>query len=86
TGTYGNLGYNNFRGPGSVTLDTSLTRSFKIRERATLQLRGEAFNLPNKANFANPGSSLFSTSSFGVITSTGTYDPRIIQLAMKLLF
>jgi hypothetical protein len=85
-GTYGNLGYNNFRGPGKVTLDMSLVRSFKVRERATLQFRGEAFNLPNKANFANPGSSLFSTSSFGVITSTGTYDPRIIQLAMKLLF
>jgi hypothetical protein len=49
-------------------------------------LRGEAFNLPNKANFANPGSNLFTTSSFGVITSTGNYDPRIIQLAMKLLF
>jgi hypothetical protein len=82
-GTYGNLGYNNLKGPGSLTLDMSLVRTFRVREKMSLQLRGEAFNLPNKANFNNPTSAL-NSGTFGQIQ--GTTDPRIIQLAAKFLF
>jgi hypothetical protein len=84
-GTYGNLGYNNMKGPGFFTLDLSLVRSFKVRENMSLQLRGEAFNLPNKANFSTPVATL-NSGTFGQITSTGTNGPRIIQLAAKFLF
>ncbi|HEX5430968.1 MAG TPA: carboxypeptidase regulatory-like domain-containing protein, partial [Bryobacteraceae bacterium] len=82
-GTYGNLGYNNMNGPGVVTLDAALSRSFQIREKMSLQVRGEAFNLPNRANFDTPVSTL-NSGSFGQIQDTG--DPRILQVAMKLVF
>jgi hypothetical protein len=82
-GTYGNLGYNVMRGPGTFTVDMSLVRSFRIREKMALQLRGEAFNLPNRANFNNPVSAL-NSGAFGQIQVAG--DPRIIQVAAKFLF
>jgi hypothetical protein len=82
-GTYGNLGYNNINGPGVVTLDMNMTRSFRIRERMSLQFRAEAFNLPNRTNFNTPTATL-NSGNFGVITSAG--DPRIVQLAMKFIF
>jgi hypothetical protein len=82
-GTYGNLGYNNMKGPGIVTIDMALVRMFRVREKTTLQVRGEAFNLPNRANFNTPVATL-NSGSFGQIQSTGA--PRIVQVAMKLLF
>jgi hypothetical protein len=54
-GTYGNLGYNNLKGPGVFQLDLALSRNFSIRERGTLQVRAEAFNLPNHLNPFTPG-------------------------------
>ena len=85
TGSYGNLGLNNIKGPGYFTLDVSFVRNFKIREKMSLQIRAEAFNLPNKANFSTPVATLTS-GNFGQITSTGTNPPRIIQLAGKFYF
>ena len=82
-GTYGNLGYNNIKGPGVVTLDMSLVRSFVIREGMNLQVRGEAFNLPNKVNLLLPVATL-NSGSFGLIQTAS--DPRIVQIAMKFLF
>ena len=38
------------------------------------------------SEFRQSGPSLFTSSSFGLITSTAAGDPRIVQLAMKLLF
>ena len=54
-GTYGNLGYNNLKGPGVFQLDLALSRNFTLRERSALQLRAEGFNLPNHQNFFTPG-------------------------------
>jgi hypothetical protein len=54
-GTYGNLGYNNLKGPGVFQLNLALSRTFAIRERKTIQLRAEAFNLPNHLNPFAPG-------------------------------
>jgi hypothetical protein len=85
TGSYGNLGLNNIKGPGYFTLDVSLARNFRIREQKSLQIRADVFNLPNKANFSTPVATLTS-GNFGQITSTGTNPPRIIQLAGKFYF
>jgi hypothetical protein len=82
-GTYGNLGYNNMKGPGVVTLDMNVTRSFRLRERMSVQFRAEAFNLPNWTNLNNPTATL-NSGNFGLITAAG--DPRIVQLAMKFIF
>ena len=73
-------------------LDMAITRTFALGEKKTLQLRGEAFNLPNHLNPANPVAALNSV-SFGQIQSdiSGTGglsvgDPRILQFALKLVF
>jgi hypothetical protein len=49
----------------------------------SLQIRAEAFNLPNHVNFNNPTAAL-NSNLFGIITTAG--DPRIVQLAAKFLF
>jgi hypothetical protein len=54
-GTYGNLGYNSLKGPGVFQLNLALSRNFKIKERHAIQLRAEAFNLPNHLNLGPPG-------------------------------
>ena len=54
-GTYGNLGRNNMKGPGVFQLDMALSRNFTFKEGQTIQLRAEAFNLPNHLNPFAPG-------------------------------
>jgi hypothetical protein len=48
-----------------------------------LELKGDAFNLFNHAEFQNPDTTI-TDSSFGQISNT--YDPRILQLALHLRF
>jgi hypothetical protein len=54
-GTYGNLGYNNMKGPGVFQLNMALSRNFVVKEGKQLQIRAEAFNLPNHLNPFAPG-------------------------------
>jgi hypothetical protein len=82
-GTYGNTGVNNILGPGLFTINTALSRSFPVREHQQLEVRGEAFNLPNIVNLNNPTATLNSP-LFGKITTAG--DPRIMQFAVKYTF
>jgi hypothetical protein len=96
-GTYGNLGRNTLIGPGAIRFDVSLTRTFRITERWQVTPRFEAFNVINHTNFSQPNVAL-NTSTFGVITNVfsaavgggatnGTaQDPRILQLAVKVVF
>ena len=83
TGTFGNSGRNILRGPNFADLDVSLFKDFRFTERYRLQVRGESFNVQNRANFSNPTSSV-SAGTFGRITAAN--DPRVMQLAMKLFF
>jgi len=82
-GTFGNAGHLSLRGPGYFDLDVAVARGFRFRERLTLQVRGEAFNVLNHPNFGLPNGNL-SSSAFGQITSAS--DPRILQASMKLVF
>jgi hypothetical protein len=69
----------------------AVSRTFRIREKKTLQLRAESFNLPNHVNFSTPVATL-NSGNFGQITSDiagpsgQAGDPRIIQLAAKFVF
>lgn len=94
-GTFGNLGRNALRGPGSVNIDVALSRIFKVKERYALQIRAEAFNLLNHANFVGAispaGQPGFTTMSTNLSSSTygqvqAAFDPRLLQFAMKLSF
>ena len=83
TRTYGTLPRNALRGPGRVNTDISISKHFTIREGVNLELKGDAFNLFNHAEFQNPDTTI-TDSSFGQISNT--YDPRILQLALHLRF
>jgi hypothetical protein len=53
-GTYGTMGRNIFRDAGFRTLDFSLFKDFKFKERYTAQFRWELFNVLNHPLVANP--------------------------------
>ena len=83
--TYGTFRRNSFRGPRRVNMDLALEKTTSlVGERTKLIFRVEAFNLFNHTEFRPPASSSFSSGTFGQIT--GTYDPRILQLALRLTF
>ncbi|HWF46493.1 MAG TPA: TonB-dependent receptor [Bryobacteraceae bacterium] len=97
-GTYGGIGRNAVRGPSYIDFDVSLSRTFKLTERMTLQARADAFNILNHTNFVGafapsgqPAGASFGTTSQNLSSSnfgqlTGAYDPRILQFAMKMIF
>jgi hypothetical protein len=94
-GTFGNLERNALYGPGFNSVDLSVFKTTKLSGSASVQLRLEMFNLFNTINWANPGTTLSSSTTFGVITNTrnansapgiGAGEPRNVQLAVKFLF
>jgi hypothetical protein len=82
-GQFGNEGRNVVRGPGIADVDVSLFRYFNIDEKRRVQFRAECFNLFNHPNFGLPENDLESP-AFGQILQAGP--PRLMQLALKLLF
>ncbi len=83
---FGNVGrfLPNVRAPGIHNLDASLFKNFKPIERASLQLRAEAYNLTNSPTWASPGTTVNTPSTFGIITSRS--GNRTMQMAVKLIF
>jgi hypothetical protein len=77
------MGIGSITGPGTWTFDTALTRAFQFRESQKLEFRAEAFNLTNGFRMQDPVSN-FSSSNFGQVIAS--YDPRILQFALKYLF
>jgi hypothetical protein len=70
-------------GPGFWRQDLSLFKNLSITERTKAQLRFEAFNVFNHTNL-NAVDMRFGLATFGQVTSAR--DPRIMQLAFKLMF
>lgn len=81
--TYGNLARNTYAAPGTATLDLGLAKTFPITERVRAMLRFEVFNSLNRINFGLPDSTK-SDALFMHITSAG--DPRVLQLALRLVW
>jgi outer membrane receptor protein involved in Fe transport len=90
-GRFGNVARNALIGPGLATVDLSLMKSNRIRERVTVQFRAEAFNLLNRANFSLPTTVEVFTSNgvtppnVGQIVSTTTTS-RQLQFGLKVIF
>ena len=80
---FGNAPRNSVRGPNFWSFDLAATKQVALASDVKLELRLEAFNLFNRDNFAPPNGNR-SAGAFGTITST--YDPRQLQLGVKLLW
>jgi len=74
------------REPGLANIDASLFKTVSIlpENRLNLQLRLEAFNAVNKAQFGRVNSTI-GTSSTGSIVSDAV-SPRQVQIALKFIF
>lgn len=92
-GSRGTVGRNTITGPGLVTFDPSLTKSFFLNQAQTksAQFRIEIFNAFNQANFAIPSVAnltIFNSptdrnGTAGQITQTST-PGRQVQLALRI--
>ncbi len=85
SGTYGDSGRNAYRGPNYTTLDMGLLKNFPITERVKGVFRFEVFNSLNHTNLQLP-SNTFSSASFTTNQITSSYDPRILQFALRVAF
>jgi hypothetical protein len=83
-GTLGNVGRSSIPGPGFFEIDMALSRVFRVRERVSVELRGEAFNLTNSYRAGPVTTARNNISQFGQILTA--QDPRIMQVALKVLF
>jgi hypothetical protein len=85
-GSMGNARRRFFSGPGMESLDATLSRSFFVRENRALELRAEAFNVFNHAQFFGASSveGNLSSSSFGQAVSA--MPPRLLQFALRYRF
>lgn len=75
-----------FYGPGIANFDMALAKNVRLAESRSLQLRLEAFNVWNHAQFYGPAAvnGNIDSSNFGQIVSAAA--PRLIQLAAKFSF
>lgn len=82
-GTFGNMPHALCCGPALNNSDLAIEKKAPINERWTAQFRLELFNAWNHTQFENPDGD-FSDLSFGLVQKARP--PRIMQLALKLLF
>jgi hypothetical protein len=87
----GNAGRTFSRGPGIVNTDLALFKNINLTSQVKAQLRCEAYNVFNHTQFnavdTSPSwdrSGVQTNPAFGKVTSAR--DPRIIQLALRLIF
>jgi hypothetical protein len=80
---FGNAPRNSVRGPNFWQFDLAASKRIALGGPAEFELRVEAFNLFNHTNLRAPNGNR-SQGAFGTITST--YDPRQIQIGLKVLW
>jgi hypothetical protein len=86
---------NNFRGDGIFSIDSGLTKSWKITEGQTVKFAWEVFNVTNSARFnANPTGVVNGQSAFNGQLASGTLgvyaatmsQPRKMQFSLRYSF
>ena len=85
-GQLGNAKRRIFYGPGIENFDMTLSKSVRLKDTQSIELRVEAFNALNHAQFYGPASvdGQIEDSNFGQIVSAAS--PRLLQLATKFVF
>jgi len=84
-GFYGTYRRNSFRGPRHVNFDLALEKTTNlVGEQVKLIFRAEAFNVLNHTEFRAPSATTVDSGTLGQISRT--FDPRILQLALRLTF
>jgi hypothetical protein len=82
-GQIGNANPRPIYGPGILNTDAGLSKTTKINERFSFELRGEFFNIFNHAQFTSVQGN-FASSQFG--TATAAAPARIGQVSGKFIF
>ena len=85
-GQLGNARRRFFYGPGQNNFDMSLQKEVTLPEAKLLQLRIEAFNIFNHAQFFGPAAVNGNISSAGFGQIINAMPPRQVQLAAKVVF
>jgi outer membrane receptor protein involved in Fe transport len=84
--TGGNVGRNSFRGPGTITDNLSLSKTFSITERFYTEFRMDTYNLFNHPNLANPNTCVDCTDpNAGKITGLAGQTSGISNNGMRYL-
>ena len=85
-GTPGNVPRRFFSGPGVDNYDMALAKTVRLGESRALQLRAEAFNVFNHAQFFGPQAvdGNIGSATFGQVINADP--PRLIQLGAKIIF
>ncbi len=81
--TLGSASRNPVRGPSYRDVGVALIRRMRARAGVSIEVRAELFNLLDTTNLGAPAA-VAGAANFGTITSA--LDPRVGQLALKLLF
>ena len=86
-GQLGNSPRRSFHGPGIENFDMQISKIVRISESRSLDLRVQAFNVFNHAQFYGPAAvngQVNDTANFGHVVSAAA--PRLVQLAAKFHF
>jgi hypothetical protein len=85
-GQLGNAARRSFYGPGIENFDMQISKTVRVTESKSFDIRLEAFNLFNHAQFYGPSSvdGEINDPNFGRIVSAAA--PRLVQLAVKFHF
>jgi hypothetical protein len=78
--------FTNDNNPAAPQLNFAIEKNTSFKEHYKLQFRAESFNLTNTPIRPGPGSTTYTSPSFGVIPANQQNFPRLVQLAMKLYF
>jgi hypothetical protein len=92
-GAFGDLGHNVARAPGRDNWNLSLFKSFVFNEErgSRLELRVETFNIWNHTQFNQVSTNISFDKTTGLVNNnfgqfTSAFDPRVLQLGIKLYF
>jgi hypothetical protein len=84
-GTQGNFPHSKLQLPRRQTLDANLSKSFRLSEDKSLQLRIDATNVLNHPNWGEPSFNI-QNSNFGRATTKGSPGNRVLQAQVRFTF